>query len=74
MDKEDFSPSTLQGPLARISHRFAWRDGGGAGLTRLATEAPAVVLVQYVEEADGAKRSQDGCIRRRSSLPVRNTG
>ena len=60
--------------LTRISHKFAWRDGGGAGMTRLATEIPAVVLVQYVEEADGAKHSQDGCICRRSSQLVRNAG
>ena len=34
--------------------------GGRAGLTRRATEAPAGVLVQYVEEAAEAQRSQDG--------------
>jgi len=41
--------------LARISHNLAQRGGRDAGLTRfIKTKAPAVVLVQYVEEADGA--------------------
>ncbi len=35
-------------------------SGGRVGLTRRATEAPAGVLVQYVEEAEEAQRSQDG--------------
>ncbi len=40
--------------LTRISHQLSWRGGGDAALTRLATEAAAGVLVQYVEEADRA--------------------
>ena len=34
----------LDSSLARISHRVTLRGGGDASLTRLATEAPAVVL------------------------------
>ena len=63
-----------QEPLTCISHhgssrdtcvetlvsRHSWRSGGRAGLTRRATEAPAGVLVQYVEEAEEAQRSQAG--------------
>jgi hypothetical protein len=44
--------------LTRISHEFSQRDRGGAALTRLATEVPAFVLMQHVEEADGAKLSE----------------
>ncbi len=40
--------------LARISHTRSSREAESAVLARLATEAPAVVLVQYVEEAEGA--------------------
>ncbi len=46
--------------LARISHRPSSRGVASAVLARLATEASAVVLVQYVEEADRAKHSQGG--------------
>jgi hypothetical protein len=58
--------------LAPFSHRLAQRDGEGAALRRLATEAPAVILVLYVEEADRAKCSQGGCICSRSSQFMRN--
>ena len=39
-------------------------------------QAPAVLLLQYVEEADGAKRSQGGCIHPQppDSLPRRLLG
>ncbi len=40
--------------LARISHTRSSREAESAVLVRLATEAPAVVLVQYVEETEGA--------------------
>ena len=49
-------------------------SGGRAGLTRRATEAPAGVLVQYVEEAEEAQRSQDGSFRRCSREVMRNAG
>ena len=50
------------------------RGAAKAVLARLATEAPAVVPVQYVEEADRAERSQDGGLRRRSRPAMRNAG
>ena len=47
--------------LARISHRLSQRGAERAVLARLETEAPAVVLVQYVEEAEerNAARADD---------------
>jgi hypothetical protein len=57
-----------------FSHRLAQRDGESAALTRLATEASAVILMQNVEEADRARRSQDGRICRRRSQFMRKGG
>jgi hypothetical protein len=64
----------FQYQLAPFSHRLAQRDGEGAALTKLATEASSVLLVEYVEEADRAKCSQGGCICRHSSQSMRNVG
>ncbi len=49
---------------ARIMHRFLSRSDENADLTRRATEAPANVLSEYVEEADRAEHSQGGWFRR----------
>ena len=40
-------------------HKVSSRSGGSAVLARRATETPAGVLVQYVEEVEGAQHSQD---------------
>jgi hypothetical protein len=42
--------------------------------TRRATEDPAGVLKQYVEESEEAQRSRHGFLRRRSRRLVRNAG
>jgi hypothetical protein len=41
---------------------------------RLATEGPAGVLKQYVEEPEGAKRSRHADIRHRSKSFMNNPG
>ena len=60
--------------LACISHHCSSRSGGRAGLTRRTTGTDAGVLVQYVEEVEGAQRRQDGWFRRCSRVVMRNAG